>query len=463
MAKDPVQELDEQFKSAVDNYGAQIKTLKSHVEAVRQNVGMWLSGIGDRAFLSMQREVFQNSVDQILLDESPANFVYFYYNENTLETIVEDNGLGFPFEDIERIITVPNTSKNYEKTKGIFQTGLHGAGLKASNAVTLDLVAESYKYDGTAVRFTTHQGYPVHKKNKPNPEPIPNKQKKQGSKIWFTPDQSVLGELNLSWKDIYELIKNIIIRTPIGTVCRFEAVDKNGVTHKEDIVNKDGIVTNLIEMSSKPICKPIEIFNNDGWMRLNAVFVFDGGDNPTGLVRVTSYCNMCPTIAGTHTDGTIDGICKWFTKYMNDIFLTNNKTKVKVTAADIKSNVVISIAADMVEPVFIGQAKEQLANKEMAPFCRDSVINCLNDWSKANPNELLKICKYLKEVAEMRAKNDKVKENIVNKFQSNAITGYPAKFSRPIKQKEEFIIVEGDEASSLNAFRKPSGYIYNVC
>lgn len=444
MPKNVPQELDSQFKDAIDNYGSQIKTLKDWCTSVKMRPSYHCGGLNERGFKSLQREVFQNSIDQVVMETSPATYVYFYYNEQTLETIVEDNGLGFPFEDIERIVTKPNTSKNYEKKDGDFSSGYNGAGLKITAALSAKLIAESYRYDGTAVRLTVIEGYPAKFKNKPNPEPIPNKNHKQGARITFWPNTDVLGEINLPWQEIYDLIVKILARTPIGTTCKFEAVDKNGVTHKEDIINKDGIFTDIIAMSNTPICKPIEVFNNNGKYRLHAGFVFDGGDNPSGLVRSVSFCNMCPTIAGTHIDGTVEGISKWFTKYMNDIYLTNSKGKVKVTLSDVRSNIIVSIAADALEPVFVGQAKEQLANKEMVPFCRDTVMKGLDEWAKANPNELLKICKYLKEVAEIRAKNDKVKETIVNKFQANAVTGYPAKFARPIKEKKEFIIVEGD-------------------
>lgn len=444
MAKNQVHELDEQYKSAIDNYGNQIKTFKDWCTSVKKRPSYHCGGLNERGFISLQREVFQNSVDQVVMENSPANMISFYYNEQTLETSVEDNGLGFPFNDIERIVTTPNTSKNYEKKPGNFSTGYNGVGLKITSCLSSKLIAESYRYDGTAIQFTTVEGYPLQGKNISNPKSIPNKNYKQGSKVTFWPNTEVLGEINLPWQEIYNLIYKIISRTPIGTICKFEAVDKEGKTHKEEIINKDGIFTDIIQLSKAPICKPIEIFNNNGYHRLHAGIIFDGSENPSGLIRSVAFCNMCPTIAGTHIDGTVDGVCKWFTKYMNDIFLSNNKNKVKIIPADIKGNIIISIAADALEPVFIGQAKEQLANKEMAPFCRDTVINGLNDWSKANPSELTKICKYLKEVAEIRAKNEKVKETIVNKFQANAITGYPAKFARSIKEKKEFIIVEGD-------------------
>jgi DNA gyrase/topoisomerase IV subunit B len=446
MAKVNQEEINAEFKSAVDNYSNSIKTIKSEVEAVRKNPGVYCSGLGDRGFLSLIREVFQNSIDQIIMEESPASFVDVYYNEQTLEVVIRDNGLGFPFQDIERIVNKMNTSKNYEKVKGKFSIGTHGMGVKAVNFLSAEFDAESYRYDGTAIRFSTISGCPVKStKDKPNPRPIPNKDKFQGSLVRFIPDVGVLGEINLSWKEVYTLVSQIISRTPIGTLCNFEAIDKNGVSHKEQLLNRDGIITDLVNMSKKPICKPITIFGDNGYMRLNMAFIFDGEDSP--ILRCVSYCNMCPTVAGTHIDGTVDGISRWFTKYMNDLYLSSTKSKVKVISSDIKSNIIISIAADVLEPVFIGQAKEQLANKEMAQYCRDVVIDNLNTWSKENPAELTKICKYLKEVAEMRARNDKVKETIVNKFQANAVTGYPAKFARPLKQKKEFVIVEGDSAA----------------
>ena len=167
MPKNVPQELDSQFKDAIDNYGSQIKTLKDWCTSVKMRPSYHCGGLNERGFISLQREVFQNSIDQVVMETSPATFVYFYYNEQTLETTVEDNGLGFPFEDIERIVTKPNTSKNYEKQPHFYSSGYNGAGLKITCCLSSKLIAESYRYDGTAVRLTTVEGYTVNKKGKP--------------------------------------------------------------------------------------------------------------------------------------------------------------------------------------------------------------------------------------------------------------------------------------------------------
>ena len=107
--------LDKRTKEAIDNYGGQIKTLKDFVTAVRTRPGMYLGPIGSAGFLNMIREIFQNSVDQLVDPISPCNWFSLYYDERTREVIVEDNGLGIPFDDLIRVLTAQHTSKNFEK------------------------------------------------------------------------------------------------------------------------------------------------------------------------------------------------------------------------------------------------------------------------------------------------------------------------------------------------------------
>lgn len=442
------QKLNKDEIKAINSYSSEIKTLKDYVTGVRQMPGMYCGGKGNRGYLSLIREIYQNAIDQLLIKNTPANKVYLYYNENTLECKVYDNGLGLPFQDIERIVTTPNTSKNYTKHIGQYSSGLHGSGLKITNALSSRLVAESYRYDGTAMRFTTTEGYPDKGKN---PKMIKNPNKLQGTHISFFPDENVLGEIDLDWKSVYKLAKQILYRTPIGSIVDFEAVDKSGAVHKEHIVNQDGIVGDLIEHSKNPICKPIMVGEDNGKMKLECAFIFDGGgkEGPNNNEIVTAFCNFCPCPTGTHVVGTINGITKWFVKYMNNIYLNTgdknkSKKKISVVSSDIKTGLVISINAAMLEPVFIGQAKEQLANVEMEPFCTETVMKGLDKWSKENPQDLLKLCKYFKEIAELRIKESGEKVKIVNKYQANVLTGYPRKYAKPIKENKEFIIVEGD-------------------
>jgi len=449
MAKLQTAELTQEQIDAIDKYGDSITTMKDFVSITRRRPGFMIGAIGNAGFLNMMREIFQNSIDQITDNSSPCDWFSFKYDMNTLEVTVWDNGKGFPFDDMVRILTKEYTSKNYEKKPGQYSTGMHGCGAKICLALSEVATVDSYRYDGEARRLEFKKGYATTK----DPKSIPNKEKFQGSMVKFIPDLEVMGEINLDWHAPYKLIKHIMSITPIGSQMDFIAIDLDGVEHKEHIVNKDGIITDLIMKVKNPIIKPITMSFDDGTHKLEAAFTYDGGDDknpPDPEPRITSFCNCCPTSKnnGTHTDGTIGGIVKWFSDYMNKVYLINQKAKEKtvVTAGDVRTGLNLFVAAAHLEPIFSGQAKDMLTNSDMVPFCKDVVINALNEWSKANPGDLLKLSKYFKDIADIRMKTDKEKVKIVTKYQENSLTGLPAKYSRPKGKCEELILVEGDSA-----------------
>ena len=443
-----VQQFTKEQLDAINNYSNDIQTLKDTVTAIRQLPGMYCSGRGNVGFLSLIREIYQNCIDQIMDPTSPANFITVYYNEITLEVSISDNGKGFPFKDMVRMVTAQHTSKNYTKKKGEYSSGLHGSGLKVVNALSTSCKVISYRYDGTAKELDLEEGYVVGD----GPYDIPNKDNRQGSVVTFIPSTEVLGELNLSWERVYRLIKDILSLTPVGSKVYFEAVDSNNVKHTENIENKDGIITKLVDTISAPLCKPIIIGYDNGEFKLDIAFCYDVGtdiDNISDSEAVTAFCNMCPTIAGEHITGSIDGITRWFCNYMNNIYLNNQKSKdkLKVIASDVKSGLNVIISGFCLEVTFVGQAKEQLSVPEMANFSRNTVMKGLDEWSKANPQDLQKLCKFFKEVAELRTKQEAGKQKIITKFAKNPISSLPVKYKKPInKTGTELIILEGDSA-----------------
>ena len=455
--------ISKEMQKMIDNYGNQIKTLKDSQTAVRTRPTMYIGPLGNNGMLNMIREIFQNAIDQIVLPESPCDHFNLYYNEQTLEVICEDNGLGIPFDDIVRIMTSLHTSKNFEKQPYHYSSGLNGVGAKIVNFLSTEFTIESYRYDGTAARMDFKKGYPVDKAYKK----IPNKNRIQGTRIRFIPDTDIMGDITLPWKKIYRLLKNIICQINLGAYCNFTAIDINGKEFNEKIINRDGILAVLYHKVKAPLIKPICIFEDDGFHKLNMAFCFDSGgeDGPESIEDVTAFSNLCPTTEGTHINGSIDGICRWFTQYMNGIYLANQKSKdkTKVTNADIKTGLNIMISAAHLEPEFTGQAKEILSNEDMLGFCKDVVMRGLDQWSKDNPQDLAKISKFFKEIAEIRQKGEKEKTKIVAKYDSNILSGLPKKYKRPLSKKNnELIIVEGDRqcALSLDAFRNTMWVVY---
>ena len=439
--------LTEAQQKAIDDYGSRIKTLKDFMEAVRTRPTMYIGSIGSKGALSAAREIFQNSIDTILDKNSPADWFSYHLDERTGEMTIQDNGTGLPADDIIRILTSAHTSKNFERTPGEYPAGYNGVGAKIVNALSSTYIVESYKYDGTAVRLEFHKGYPTTEK----PVSIPNKEKKQGLKTSFILDEDIMGPNELEWKSVYRLIKLMLSTLPLGTRCYFSAVDRNGKEFKEEIINKDGIVTDLIMKVKNPINKPIIIKYDDGYHKLDCAFCYDAGgeEGPDDDIAITSFCNSCPTSSGTHVEGTLEGIGRWFSLYMNNIYLSNQKAKdkLKVIPNDIKIGLNIFISAAHIEPLFNDQAKEILGNEDMVGVCKDAVMKGLDDWSKNNPQDLAKLSKFFKEIAELRMKQEAGKAKIVTKYTKNPLNNLPAKYIKPLKKGyTELLIVEGDSA-----------------
>lgn len=449
MANKPVNHnLTQEQIENIQNYANEIQELKGFVEAVRKRPGMYIGHIGNKGYINMVREIFQNSYDELNRESSPCDSIIVSFDERTFTVIIEDNGRGIPFGKLIQVFKNQHTSSNYEKKKGDYASGLHGVGAKVTNALSKFFKVESYNViqgEGRVVEFK--DGYPWDK----GEVIVPNPNGKQGTIITFTPDLKVLGELTVEWKDIFNLIEMLMPLSKKGSKVFFNAIDINGKKHSEVINNEDGIFSFIVKMTSHPLIMPVSMFKDTGIMKMDIMFTYDSTDMDNDVVM--AFSNSCPTVAGTHIDGFKEGIAYFFTNYMNKIFLVNssgkkNKKELKITAADTRVGLKAVLSVAHLEPIFSGQAKEILSNEDMQPFVKNGVIESLEQWSKDNPKDFNKICKYLKDVAELRLKQDKEKINLNKKYNSNTLTGLPSKYIAPTGNKDlELWIVEGDSAA----------------
>lgn len=444
MAKATKHEMSKEMIDNIKNYGSEIKTLKDFVTSVRKTPGMYIGGIGDPGFINMIREVVHNSLDELNKKSSPCDTVSVTYDERSFTTIVEDNGRGIPFNNIIRIFENQHTSSNYDKKPGEYSSGLHGVGAKVTNALSKKFIVESFVLgEGRKVEFD--DGYPWKK----GEAPIKKPDIYQGTRITFQPQLKVLGDLGVTWERVLDLLDIILPLNTLNAVINYTGIDSNGKPHKNILINKAGIMTYIVDDTTKPLIKPIHLFKDTGFMKADIMFTYNIEDD--GDSHIHAFCNFCPTADGTHIDGMIDGISEFFVNYMNKKYLatadSKKKNKVVVNKADVKNGLCAVIAAASLEPKFAGQSKERLTNEEMKPFVKNMVLDELDNWSKENPADFLKICKYLKGVAELRMDADKKKVKLNKQFNSSALTGLPSKFIQPIGKKDlELWICEGDSA-----------------
>lgn len=435
---------DEMIKN-IQQYGSQIKTLENFVKVVRQNPGYHLGSIGNKGVRNMAREIWQNSFDEMDKADSPCTWVRITFDERTCCFTTEDNGRGIPLGDILRIFMDPNTSSNYVKKPGEYSSGLHGVGAKVTNAMSSRFIIESYRFDGSAKRVEFTEGYPWDK----GEVNIPNPQHKQGTIISFIPSVEGLGEISISWKDVYKWLINITPLNAVGDTVFFTAYDRNGKEYSEKIVNEDGIFTYLIRETDSPLVAPLYLSRDTGQMKMDIAFTWDTSESATD--HIVAFANKCPTTFGTHIDGFEDGITTFFTNYMNKIYLASQKkNKITVVKNDIKSGLKAIVTVAALVPIFDGQSKEKLSNAEMRPFVKDTTIELMDQWAKNNPKDLATLCGYFKDIATARSAADKQRIRLTDKYKKSKLSGLPTKFVAPKNIKNgEFFITEGDSAAGL--------------
>ena len=437
MAKKNNTSLEERVK----NYGSEIKQIEDFIEQVRQTPDVFIGKVKDNAaFLTMTREIFQNSIDEILKGNAFSPEIEVVYDEKIHKVTVADHGRGIPHGKIGMIFSESHTSSNYEKQLGVYSAGKNGCGGSSTNALSSSFTVDSYVL-GKAVHAEFIEGHlsPKGEKKIPCPDGY------QGTVISFIPNENVIGPVTTTWTEVYDLIWAITMSAPLGTIVRYTGIDLKGVKHKETIVNKDGIISYIIKMTDKPYIEPVIISDDDGERKMTVAFTYDTSIE-NGEETIISTNNTCPTDGGTHVMGALDGITRYFRDYMNKIYLMNNK-KLTCTANDIRQGLKLAVVTFHLKALYNGQAKELLDNEDMKGFVSKNVQAGLQEWTKSHSQDLQKLCKYFKEIIELRDKADKDKVKLSAKFDVSATSGLPAKYLRPNGRTEtELVIVEGDSA-----------------
>lgn len=441
MAKAKITENLNDFEESIKNYGNKIEHIDSFVEAVRRFPGMYIGSKGNVGWKACIREIFQNAVDEIIRKESPCHYVKITFDERDQSATIEDTGRGIPLGQIITIFASQHTSSNYTKKAGEYTSGVHGVGSGVAMALSKSFDVQSFVLgDAREVKFDA--GIPW----KEGEKKIACPKNRQGTTVHMSPDLAVLDEVSLTCEDILDLVLKVYPLINIGDRIDFTGIDAAGnIKYREELVNKDGIITSLMLRTQSPLVAPVHFQDDTGFMKAEIAFTYDSSDI-TSAEDIVSYANFTPTTGGTHVDGFMDGICNFLRNYMNKIYL-GEKSKISVINNDIKAGLKVIIAAAHLNPVFAGQFKGILSNEDIKKYIRDLTTKSLDEWSKTSPGDLQKVCKYIKEVAEIRAKSDDSKIKLSNNYEASAFGGKPKKYVAPSGNKNlELIIVEGDSA-----------------
>lgn len=446
----------DKFQQNIMNYGEEIKSIESFVDAVRKTVGQYLGYNDTRGHINMIREILQNSLDEMIKEASPCHEIWVQFNEMDLSTTIMDTGRGIPFDNIIRIFCKQHTSSNYIKKPGEYSSGRHGVGSKVTNACSKIFIIESFNgiiKEGRRVEFI--EGHPWKK----GEVKFKNKEGKQGTTVYFIPSDKVMKNLNTTCEDVLKLVSTLFYLTPpgVGNTIHFSGMKKNGKTIETTMVNQDGILSFIVANTDSPVIAPIVLSADNGTIKADIAFTYDNkalGEEED----IISFANMCPTVnsQSEHVEGFVTSLSNYFRNYMNKIYLTKGKTK--CINKDIMSGLKAVVTVSHLEPIFSGQAKEIFSGEGVKEFIDELIKTQLDQWIKMNAQDVQRLCKYYKTVADLRMAQDVDKANFIKKVKSvSSLTGLPSKYKPPAGRKDlELIIAEGDSAiGSVEGARDP--------
>lgn len=282
--------------SNITNYAEEFKTL-SNIEAFRHTPAQFLGYTGNRGFINMVREIFQNAADEVIKESSPANEIWVTYSEKSPEIMIKDNGRGIPFDKIIPAFTSSHTSSNYEKKPGQFSSGRHGVGAKAVSACSEFFIVDSFIL-GKHRRVTFKYGDPETAKI----EDLKDEPGTQGTMITFKPidkmppdmekGQTVMGPITTTYEEILDLIRQLLPLLTVGTKVNFIGIDKNDKVYSEVLVNHNGLMDGLELMTSSPVTEPIHFgkLKEDGMMQVELAFTYDASSSNEEIISYGNYC-----------------------------------------------------------------------------------------------------------------------------------------------------------------------------
>jgi DNA gyrase subunit B len=170
-----------------------IKALKD-MDAVRQNLGMYIGDNGTKGLHHLIWEIVDNSVDEAMAGHCDTISVLIHKDGKLylLKIMVE----GIPVDEhpvekrsaLEVVLTVLHAGGKFGGSGYVASGGLHGVGASCVNALSEVLTADIHK-NGYLWSQTYQRGNPLHKVKKIRS--LEKKEKQSGTKITWLADNTI--------------------------------------------------------------------------------------------------------------------------------------------------------------------------------------------------------------------------------------------------------------------------------
>ncbi|GIZ06023.1 DNA gyrase subunit B [Metamycoplasma salivarium] len=373
----------------IKKYGADNIQVLEGLEAVRKRPGMYIGSIGFRGLHHLIWEIVDNSVDEAMAGFATKIDIKLYPN-NVLEVV--DNGRGMPVDihtktkksAVETILTVLHAGGKFDSSNYKVSGGLHGVGASVVNALS-DVFEVWVKRNGNLYyQKYTKGGRPV------KPLEIIGKvnNNETGTKIKFHPDYTIMDKVDFDFGTIIDHAKQIAyLNKGLNITC--EDVEKNVI---RNYCFAGGIIDYVNELNKgKKLTIPNVIYAEGTFKDRvpnaeNVMVEVAMQYNETYTSNIVSYANNIQTAdGGTHEQGFYDALTRIYNKYAEDNKLFKNKDE-KISREDVKDGLVAIISIKHTDPIFEGQTKGKLENKDARIATNKVISEALEKYMAENPD-----------------------------------------------------------------------------
>ncbi|MHC0448356.1 DNA topoisomerase IV subunit B [Flavobacterium sp. 3-218] len=405
-------------------------------EHIRMRPGMYIGKLGDGSspddgIYILLKEVMDNCIDEFVMGAGKT--IEITIKDKTVS--VRDYGRGIPLGKVVDVVSKMNTGGKYDSKAFQKSVGLNGVGTKAVNALSNYFRVES-------VRDEKQKGAEFSAGNLVLEEDIIDTTKRKGTKVTFTPDESIFKNYKFRLEYVIKMVKNYCyLNNGLTIIFNGEKYySENGLRDLlEETINEEDLEYPIIHLKDHDI----EVALTHSKTQYSEEYhSFVNGQNTTQ--------------GGTHLAAYREAVVKTIREFYNKNF----------EASDVRKSIVSAISIKVMEPVFESQTKTKLGSTDMGSddgtppvsvrtFVNDFIKTKLDNYLHKNPptaeallRKILQAERERKELSGIRklATDRAKKANLHNKKLRDCRAHLPDT-KNPRNLESTLFITEGDSAS----------------
>ncbi len=405
-------------------------------EHIRMRPGMYIGKLGDGSspddgIYILLKEVLDNCIDEFVMGSGKT--IEVTIKDKTVS--VRDYGRGIPLGKVVDVVSKMNTGGKYDSKAFQKSVGLNGVGTKAVNALSNYFRVESVRDDKQkAAEFSAG--------NLVLEEDVVETTKRKGTKVTFTPDETIFKNYKFRLEYVIKMVKNYCyLNNGLTIIFNGEKYySENGLRDLlEETISEEDLEYPIIHLKEHDI----EVALTHSKTQYSEEYhSFVNGQNTTQ--------------GGTHLAAYREAVVKTIREFYNKNF----------EASDVRKSIVSAISIKVMEPVFESQTKTKLGSTDMGSddgtpavsvrtFVNDFIKTKLDNYLHKNPTtaeallrKILQAERERKELSGIRklATDRAKKANLHNKKLRDCRAHLPDT-KNPRNLESTLFITEGDSAS----------------